>query len=116
MRSIFAGLMGLALAAAMSASGAGEAVAASASPGAKSPVTVQSDASPVTYYGYSRYRCYGYRCGGYGYRRSYRRHGYGHGYYHRPRYSCSYWKRRCVENWGYYAPDINGCLRYHGCW
>jgi hypothetical protein len=28
---------------------------------------------------------------------------------------CSYWARRCAENWGYRNNDYYGCLLYHGC-
>ncbi len=37
----------------------------------------------------------------------YRRH-YGGG-------RCSYWARRCANNWGYGNNDFYGCLRYYGC-
>jgi hypothetical protein len=29
--------------------------------------------------------------------------------------SCSYWSRRCADNWGYRNSDYYGCMRYHGC-
>ena len=49
-------------------------------------------------------------------------------YYYEPYYSypyygyrsyggrCSYWRRRCAENWGFGGSDYYGCLRYEGCW
>lgn len=49
--------------------------------------------SPYRYYGYRRYPSYRYS----------------------PGPSCSYWARRCAENWGYGGPDYRGCLRYQGC-
>ncbi|MGF1619269.1 MAG: hypothetical protein ACFCUR_01500 [Rhodomicrobiaceae bacterium] len=70
-------------------------------------------------------------------RRSYRRHRYNDlGYalpllglglylghqnyaYDRPRYgggSCTYWRERCADNWGYGNNNYYGCLRYHNCY
>jgi hypothetical protein len=45
------------------------------------------------------------------YRRPYLRRSYRRSYGGR----CSYWARRCAENWGYRNSDFYGCLRYHGC-
>jgi len=29
--------------------------------------------------------------------------------------SCTYWSRRCANNWGYRNSSYYGCMRYHGC-
>jgi hypothetical protein len=77
--------------------------------------------------GYRGYRPRHFHGGWYGYRRyhrgprfrfyfgpSFAYPGYGYGY---RRYgSCSYWRYRCAQNWGYGNSNYYGCLRYHGCW
>lgn len=44
---------------------------------------------------------------------------YDYDYYYSPRRygsRCAYWRRRCIDDWGYRNPDYYACMRYHRCY
>ena len=92
----------------------GEARAVQQQAGAENGTALQQVSRRRRYWG--RYRHRHYRRPYFGFYFGYPRY---YGYYRPYRYryagQCSYWHRRCVNNWGYRNSNYYGCMRYHGC-